>query len=530
MRVSGMRGTRGSGGVTPSVYASWLQKSVRRGLFDEAVWAAAGLYSFASQEKGAPLLTFLLNRLEIIAMEDIGLGDPFLVDSVMIALDPVRGAPVTLENFDVVAGVVRALCTSPKTRLCSWLKCAIFNKDSAPSLGSFGDLLEPIIGLDVCEIKKSRIGFDFSKLSYWCWTSGKSNRPEWYYGIIMLLIRSKKYEPFSITPFESGVLWARWCTGDHPKLEGFMRDIVLDIHTGAKKRTCPAARYKFAIHGAHVENEVVLDACTSALKEYYNECKRTGADLVRKVLKAPTFSHRDIDIFTPEGPLIGFKTPTLFAHSTNGKDCFVKLMAPGSAQFAMDCHLFRKKLGLFSRSTRVFTNILMTLDYASRAPLCSQKASERNIGALERRHNKVVDVLMVSRVAGGANLCHALKGHGAVDRLELLKVLFFRRYVESTDTNSNNIVVSAEGRCLSVDENEASSVQYKRWCLLERPDTVFTAQKNGNLPQKYVGDLKIYLGLHREEILEFLKKMQSTEHVIHRNEEWLSRVLECVEL
>jgi hypothetical protein len=72
MRVSGMRGTRGKDGVTPSIYGSWLQKAIRRGLTDQAIYAADGLFAFSTEDRGAPLLTFLLNRLEIIAIEDIG--------------------------------------------------------------------------------------------------------------------------------------------------------------------------------------------------------------------------------------------------------------------------------------------------------------------------------------------------------------------------------------------------------------------------------------------------------------------------
>ncbi len=69
MVVNGMRGTRGADGMTPFVYASWMQKSIRRGLVDQAVFAACGLYAFGLEPKGAPLITFLKNRLVIIAIE-----------------------------------------------------------------------------------------------------------------------------------------------------------------------------------------------------------------------------------------------------------------------------------------------------------------------------------------------------------------------------------------------------------------------------------------------------------------------------
>jgi len=289
MCVNGMRGTRGQNGITPSVYASWLQKSIRRGLFDQAVYAAGGLYSFASQEKGAPLLTFLLNRLEIIALEDVGLANPHLVDCIMVTLGPIRIAkrPLGLDSFSVIAGVVKVLCESPKTRLCSWLKNILWRDEVPFDLGPYGALIKPILNMQPGDIKKRHLGFDASPLSNWCWTSGKSIKPEWYYGIILLLIRPKKYKLSLIDPFESEGLFIKWAGGHPEVLEGHMRDIVLDIHTGAKKRGDTGARYDFAIHGAHVENEAVLDPCHVALKEYYNECKRTGADLGQRKTGSP---------------------------------------------------------------------------------------------------------------------------------------------------------------------------------------------------------------------------------------------------
>jgi hypothetical protein len=91
-------------------------------------------------------------------------------------------------------------------------------------------------------------------------------------------------------------------------------------------------------------------------------------------------------------------------------------------------------------------------------------------------------------------MCQVIKSKGIIDMLELMKVLLFRRYVESTDTNTNNMVVDKMGRVLSVDENPA------------------------NMPDAFVHKLKIF---SKEHEVEFLVKMKVTKFSIHRNEAWI---------
>ena len=67
--------------------------------------------------------------------------------------------------------------------------------------------------------------------------------------------------------------------------------------------------------------------------------------------------------------------------------------------------------------------------------------------------------------------------------------------------------------------------QYERWSKLENPDTVFTAQKNGNLPNVYLISLKIFAAQHEQELLSFLHLMKQTSFDIHRNNAWLERAI-----
>lgn len=518
MRVSGMRGTRGKDGVTPSIYGSWLQKAIRRGLFDKAIYAAAGLFSFATEDRGAPLLTFLLNRIEIIAMEDIGFANPFLTDSVITKVEQIRNNS-SIDSFNILAGVIKALCESPKTRLSSWIKNALGREKIECDIGPFGNI-QYVFNLDPTEIKKRKIGFNSSTLSKWLYSSGRHTKKEWIYGLILVLIRPEKGTEPPIEPFESSHLFEKWVT-EPEVLEGIMKDIVMDIHTGKKKKTTET-KYDFAIRGAHVENEAVM---YPQLKEFYNECKRTGRDGWYPFVATQYFC-KDSDMFVPTSQLIGFKTPTLFGKALTDENYFIKLMYPGTVDFAVLCHQFRKKLGLYSQKTFVVRKVLMTYDYCSMALESSVKASVRTIEALKKKCSDIVDVLMVIQVEGGSNMCQVIKSGGTIDMLELMKVLLFRRYVESTDTNTNNLVVNREGRVLSVDENPAEKIQYDRWAKMENPDTVFTAQRNANMPDVFVKKLKAFAGDNEDKLVEFLKLMKATKFSIHRNEAWIDRMIE----
>jgi len=221
-----------------------------------------------------------------------------------------------------------------------------------------------------------------------------------------------------------------------------------------------------------------------------------------------------------------FKTPTFFA-TYKKRDVFVKLVDRGSAEFALWCHCKRKELGLYTKKTHVFRNTKMTFDYLEMAPE-TYTLAERNINALIRDNQGVVDVLMVDQVENGLSLCEAIKQGAPIDLLELMKILLFRRHVQSTDTNSSNIVVSPDGRCLSVDENQVTSKTLERWETLGNPKTVFTAQKNANFPGSFLTSLKRFVSENERPLMEFLVKMRDT---VEGDLDWnlsVSEVLTCL--
>lgn len=90
---------------------SVLQKSIRRGLVEEAVLAAYELYA-----SGPEAEDMLWRRLEIIAVEDVGLGLPN-GPALLEALNAQRlRAGLTLDRFMFTAHAVRLLATAQKDR------------------------------------------------------------------------------------------------------------------------------------------------------------------------------------------------------------------------------------------------------------------------------------------------------------------------------------------------------------------------------------------------------------------------------
>jgi hypothetical protein len=268
-----------------------------------------------------------------------------LVDAIISKLF----ADLTLSSL---SSIVKVLAESPKTRLCSWLKNACGRQDVTSDLGPYARIRD-IFTRQPRELLSLSIGKNESLLSEWVrrpsgspsvtplrlflfrqvYTAANVKRPEWIFAMILLLIRSPGALP-EIADFSPQV--EHWPL----QLEGELRDIVLDVHTGKRKRGDPEALLDFAVRGAHVENEAVLHPCHVALKEFYVECKKPGAQCgvypLGPATSAAAFNYKDTDMFVPTGELIGFKTPTFFATMIGSEaKVFVKLVKAGDAEFAI---------------------------------------------------------------------------------------------------------------------------------------------------------------------------------------------------
>lgn len=86
---------------------SWMQKSIRRGNEEDALHAAYTLWHLGFKE-------VLINRLYIIAHEDIGMGDPFLSMYALRCLDDIsrpKGPGMLAMN-----NAILAMCRATKSR------------------------------------------------------------------------------------------------------------------------------------------------------------------------------------------------------------------------------------------------------------------------------------------------------------------------------------------------------------------------------------------------------------------------------
>jgi hypothetical protein len=126
-------------GYNFSVVKSGLQKYIRRGMEEKALKCAEEIDRFAELGKsGERLRTNMIHRLQIIFLEDIGLGNYELwkpMESWIRALLQERTKPDGMRNrakeIELLECIVRSLCRSNKTRAGSYMNaiCTLSSDD-----------------------------------------------------------------------------------------------------------------------------------------------------------------------------------------------------------------------------------------------------------------------------------------------------------------------------------------------------------------------------------------------------------------
>lgn len=190
---------------------------------------------------------------------------------------------------------------------------------------------------------------------------------------------------------------------------------------------------------------------------------------------------RDVDVFEIpyDKGLIGFKNFTVFGtlrRSLDGSDwslpagsqVFVKMgESYDTCLFAKACDDMRFQLGMVAMKSHMAVEWLVptynVAELAARTnPSWVQSASKRMEGSM-RAHGRADGTMpaIVMSVFEGQEVCH--RKEWVTDGMELLKVLLFRKYVGSTDTNGKNIMVNQAGRVFSVDEAAASEEQLVKY-------------------------------------------------------------------
>ena len=155
-----------------------------------------------------------------------------------------------------------------------------------------------------------------------------------------------------------------------------------------------------------------------------------------------------------------------------GERVFVKIGERASdCEFAVRCAQLRRAVGM-SAPPVVCRRLTVREDWAglSAKPSWTDGVNKR-LGRLRRScgESAPLPVLVSGEFAGGANLvtCKGAFRQARDSGLEFLKVLLFRKYVGSADTNARNIMFrvgpSGCAELLSVDETEASKEQLERY-------------------------------------------------------------------
>lgn len=123
--ITTYRNERSERGYNLSELLSGLQKYIRRGREEEALRCAQELHGFSFAEGGGRIYTNFLHRLQIIFLEDIGLGNfrlwPKMVEWIgdLVSWREKRDPPAEVRTIETA---VRSLCRSKKTRAGSYMK------------------------------------------------------------------------------------------------------------------------------------------------------------------------------------------------------------------------------------------------------------------------------------------------------------------------------------------------------------------------------------------------------------------------
>ncbi len=125
---------------------SALQKYVRRGELEKALYAAFELDRFNELPAAAPLVTNMINRLRVMLPEEIGIASPKLVCAFNKCYEgycAARDGGREVERQCRLYEIVRMLCEAPKIRLVSDIK-AVFFADGSRALALNDPRLAPL--------------------------------------------------------------------------------------------------------------------------------------------------------------------------------------------------------------------------------------------------------------------------------------------------------------------------------------------------------------------------------------------------
>jgi hypothetical protein len=154
---NGMRGpSKIRGGIDVDIAKSAMQKAIRRGDMKLAWTMALRLNEFmiVDEGKGKPVRSNMLNRLPVIAGEDIGLADVDVVEEVEKYVNKIRDSELLCEKELIEC--VTMMCLAEKSRLGSHLNAVFYQALSTPEYFEQLEKMKPGL-LDVMKNIESRV-------------------------------------------------------------------------------------------------------------------------------------------------------------------------------------------------------------------------------------------------------------------------------------------------------------------------------------------------------------------------------------
>ena len=147
---AGYRQEKTWNGHRSDLVKSGLQKYIRRGMMDKALYCAGEMDLFKGEDRGEAVRTNFVHRLMVVFLEDVGVGGLGLwgdVDEMVFGLLGRRSKGIgdwAAEEERLIKATVRGMCRAQKGRCCSHAK-AMSSDDSVAlmeSLSYAGPLVE----------------------------------------------------------------------------------------------------------------------------------------------------------------------------------------------------------------------------------------------------------------------------------------------------------------------------------------------------------------------------------------------------
>lgn len=140
--ITTYRAEKSISGHSLDVLKSGLQKYIRRGEEEKALYCARELDLFAEAEGGERIRSNMIHRFMIIYLEDIGLGDIGLWDVVhkyinILLTERTKSNRNRLYEINAINNIVRLLCRARKTRACSFIRAWVHVQVVTPPIHEF---------------------------------------------------------------------------------------------------------------------------------------------------------------------------------------------------------------------------------------------------------------------------------------------------------------------------------------------------------------------------------------------------------